>query len=227
MIDQSLWSALPTVAGQGALILGLPAVAGAIYLVVRRTWVAIGGLVVAVLPFAAIAHWQNPAIAAPLSKLLALAGALAAVALLAAVGAGVARLLAREAARIGAGATAMATALPLVLGTIGPLAGVVIARMEGPLSPAAAFNVGAVVAVGLTALAFPLGWISRSVAGTTIGTSAGFLLLSLWPVALSNAVDAGQGMLVLFLLIPLIPVAWLLARSGAKRAAAPTAGVGA
>jgi hypothetical protein len=60
--------------------------------------------------------------------------------------------------------------------------------------------------------------MSRSVAGTTIGTGAGFLLLSLWPVAVSNSVDAGQGLLVVFLLVPLIPVVLAQAWAGAKLA---------
>lgn len=223
MIDNAMWLALPTVAGLGAAFLVVPVVAGAIYLMVRRTWIAVGGLVLAVLPFVAFAHWQNPTIESPAGKLLALAAALSGIALVALIGAGVAKLLAREAARVGAGATAVPTALPLMLGIIGPLLGAVIAGTAGPLSPEAAFNMVCLpVAFTITALALPLGWLSRSVVGTTVGTSAGFLLLSLWPAALSKAVDAGQGMLVVFLLIPLILVASLLARIGAKRAAAPT-----
>jgi hypothetical protein len=221
---KSLRLALTTVAGLGIFILGLPTVAAAIYVAARRTWVAIGVLVLAVLPFSAFFQWQNPAIAASFGKLLAIVGTLAAVGLLSAAGVGVAKLLVKEAARIGAAATAMATALPLVLGVIAPLGGFVIARMVGSVSPEAALTlVGAPVAAGLTALAFPLAWLSRSIARTTIGTGVGFLLLSLWPVALSHAVDAGQGVLVVFLLIPLIPLAWLLARAGASLAGTPAA----
>jgi hypothetical protein len=158
------------------------------------------------------------------SKLLAVVGTLSAVGLLSAVGVGVAKLLLKEAARIGAAATATAAALPVVLGVIAPLAGFVTARIVGSLSPEAALNVvGVPVALVLTALALPLAWLSRSIAGTTIGTGAGFLLLSLWPVAVSRAVDAGQGVLVAFLLIPLIPLVWLLARAGAKLARASAA----
>jgi hypothetical protein len=212
------------VAGLFVFILGLPAVAAAIYLAARRTWVAIGVLVLAVLPFSALFQWQNPAIAASFGKLLAVVGTLSAVSLLAAVGVGVAKLLLKEAARIGAAATATAAALPVVLGVIAPLAGFVTARIVGSLSPEAALNVvGVPVALVLTALALPLAWLSRSIAGTTIGTGAGFLLLSLWPVAVSRAVDAGQGVLVAFLLIPLIPLVWLLARAGAKLARASAA----
>jgi hypothetical protein len=221
---KSLWSALTTVAGLVILILGLPAVAAAIYLAARRTSVAIGVLVLAVLPFSALFQWRNPAIASSFGKLLAIVGTLAAVGLLSAAGAGVARLLVKESARIGAAATATATAVPFVLGMTAPLGGFFIAGMIGSSSPGAALTfVGVPVAAGLTVLALPLARRSRSIAGTTIGTSAGFLALSLWPVAVSRAVDGGQGMLVVFLLIPLVPLVWLLARAGAKLARASAA----
>jgi hypothetical protein len=221
---KSLWLAFTTVAGLFLFILGLPAVAAEIYLAARRAWVAIGVLVLAVLPFSAFFQWQNPAIAASFGKVLAVVGTLSAVGLLSAAGVGVAKLLLKEAARIGAAATAMATALPLVLGVIAPLGGFAIAGVVGSLSPEAALTlVGAPAALGLAALALPLAWLSRSIAGATIGTGAGFLLLSLWPVAVSNAVDAGQGALVVFLLIRLIPLVWLLARAGAKLARASAA----
>jgi hypothetical protein len=218
---KSLSAALTTVAGLVIFILGLPAVAAAIYLAARRSWIAIGIPVLAVLPFSAFFQWQNPAIASYFGKLFAIVGTLAAVGALSAAGVGVAKLLAKEATRIGAAATAMATASPVVFGAVAPLCGFVIAGMVGSLSPEAAVNlVGAPVAVGLIALALPLAWFSRSIVGTTIGTSVGFLALSLWPVAVSRAVDAGQGVLVVFLLIPLIPLVWLLARAGAKLARA-------
>ena len=221
---KSLWSAAATVAGLALSILGLPALAFAIYLAVRRSWVPIGVPVLVVLPFSAIFQWQNPAIATTSGKILATLVTLSAVGLLSAAGVGLANSLVKEARRIGALATATATALPLALGAIGPLGGIVLVGMDSRLPSEAALSlVGVPVVLGLTALALPVSWLFRSIAGTTIGTSIGFLLLSLWPVALSNAGDAGQGALVIFLLIPLIPLVLLLAWYGAKLARHPRA----
>jgi hypothetical protein len=213
--SKTWWSALVAVVGLTVFFLGLSALAFAIYLATRRAWVAIGVPMLAVFPFSAIFQWQNPAIVAPSGKLFAVVGTVLAVGLLATAGVGLARLLAKEASRIGTAATALATAIPLVLGVFGP----VIAGTLSQLPPQAGLNaVDMPVVVSLVALALPLAWLSRSVAGTTIGTGAAFLVLSFWPVAVSTAVDAGQGMLVVFLLIPLIPVVLLLAFAGAKLA---------
>jgi hypothetical protein len=220
---KSLWSAWGTVAGLTLFILGFPAVAFAIHLATRRAWVAIGVPVLAVLPLSAIFQAQNPAIAHPAGKLLAVAFTLLAVGLLSAAGMGLAKLLIKEAGRIGAAATAIATAVPLALGAVGPLGGLAIAGMVDRIPPQAALDlIGVSVVVGL-AVARLLARLSRSIAGTTIGTSAGLLLVSLWPTAASNAVDAGQGALMMLLLIPLIPVVALSAWAGAKLAGDPPA----
>lgn len=201
------------------VIAAVPGLGSAIYLAVRRIWFAVGIPVLAVLPFSAFFQWQNPAIANPAFKLLAVIFSLAAVGLLSAAGIGLAKLLLKEADRIGAGATALATALPLMLGAIGPVGSILMIGIVSQSSPPDALEPTLVlVAAGLVATTYPLARLSRSVAGTTLGTSAGLLLLALWPVAISNATDAGQGFLVIFLLIPLMPLVLLLARTGAKRA---------
>src|SRR5215218_6511959 len=105
---KSLLSALTTVAGLGIFTLGIPALAFGIFLATRRAWLAVGVPVLAVLPFSAFFQWQNPAISSALGKLFAIAGTVAAIALLAAGGVGLARLLTKEASRIGAAATALA-----------------------------------------------------------------------------------------------------------------------
>ena len=216
---KSLWSALANVAGMAAVFLGFPAIACAIYLAVRRTWLAVGIPTLAVLPLSVIFQSQNPAIASLFGKLLAVAATLLAIGVLSAIGMRLAKALVNEAGRIGAAATAIAMILPLALGFIGPVSGFVIAGMvdQLPLNPALE-PVGVPIVIALVVLAFALGRLLRSVAGTTIGTGTAFIVLSFWPVALSNAVDAGQGMLVVFLLIPLIPLVWLPARAGAKLA---------
>jgi hypothetical protein len=216
---KSLWSAFVQFSGMTLFFLGLPGLALVIYLAIRRSWVVIGLPVLAVAPLSAIFQWQNPAIASLPGKLFAVAGTLLAVGLLAAAGIGLAKSLIREASRIGVSATALAVTLPFALGMIGPLCGSLVAKTVSQSSPEQAFTaVAGSVAIGLLALVFPLASFSRSVAATTIGTSAGLILLPLWSVAVSNAVDAGQGAILIFLVIPLIPMVWLTARVGAKLA---------
>lgn len=216
---KSMWSALANVAGMAVVFLGFPAIACVIYIAVRRTWVAVGIPTLAVFPLSVIAQSQNPAITSLLGKVFAVAGTLLAIGVLSAIGMRLAKALVNEAGRIGAAATAIAMILPFALGFIGPVSGFVIAGMIDQLPPNPPLEpVGVPIVVALVVLAFALGRLLRSVAGTTIGTGAAFLVLSLWPVAVSNAVDAGQGILVVFLMIPLIPLVLLLAWAGAKLA---------
>jgi hypothetical protein len=221
---KSLGPALAAVTGLALFFLGLPAIALAIYLAVPRSWVAIGFPVLAVLPFAVFFQWHNAAIASLPGKLLAIVAISLTVGLLSAAGVGLARQLVKEAVRIGAAATATAAIISFAIGVIGPFCGLAVAEAASTAPLGAALSVVfALVTAGLVALAFPLGRLSRSVAGTTIGTGAGFLGLALWPVAISNAADGGQGFLVVFLLVPLIPLVLVLARAGAKVAEHPPA----
>jgi hypothetical protein len=215
---KSLWSVMGAALGATVFISGLPAFGCALYLALRRTWVAIGVPVLISLPLVVFAHWQNVAIAGSVGKLAAISATITVIGLLSAAGIGLAKAFIKEANRIGGAATAMATALPIAFGAIGPLAaGFFVAA--GSQLPAQSFqSVFALVALGFLALTYPLALRTRSVAGTMIGTCIGFLQLAWWPVVLSNAVDAGQGFLVIFFLIPLIPLVLLLARLGAKHA---------
>jgi hypothetical protein len=218
-LPKTLWSALANVAGTALFFLGFPLIAGAIYLAVRRTWVAVGIPTLAVLPLSVIFQSQNPAITSLFGRLLAIAVILLAVGALAAIGMRLAKALINEAGRIGAAATALAMIMPVALAFIGPVGGFVSAGMVDQVPPNPALGTAGVPIVGaLLVLAFALGRLLRSVASTTIGTGVGLFVLSLWPAALSNAVDAGQGMIVVFLLIPLVPLALLMAWAGAKLA---------